>query len=168
MDKFMRWLLLELRNFSPFILAILLILIVRLPFRSDGLGMVIPHVSLIFVYYWTIHKPGLLPLWAVFVLGLLEDLLNGGTVGASSLILVLLASFLPDQRRFFVNRPFVEIWMGFMVISIGTFILFWLFSSFHVGFMLPISASLTQMLVTIAMYPILSWVFGRYERLVLR
>lgn len=168
MNRFLKWLFTELRNFSPFILALLLIFLVRLPFRTDGMGLVIPHVSLIFVYYWTIHKPDLLPLWAVFALGMMEDLLNGGTVGASSLLLVLMASFLPDQRRFFVNRPFAEIWVGFMIVALVSFLFFWIIGSFHAGAALPIGDSFTLMLVTIMVYPLLSWVFGRYEKLVLR
>jgi rod shape-determining protein MreD len=68
------------RNILPFFATLLLILVGMVPLRVAELSPVIPSLVMVAVYYWTVYKPNLMPLWAVFLIGLFYDLLGGGPV----------------------------------------------------------------------------------------
>src|SRR3546814_2837019 len=42
--------------------------------RIAGLSPIVPALALIGVFFWSVHRPDLMPIWAVFVIGLFQDL----------------------------------------------------------------------------------------------
>ena len=60
----------------PFILTVILVLggIARWPFPDPV--SIPPEFGLIAVFYWGVHRPGVLPLVLVFAIGLIQDLLS--------------------------------------------------------------------------------------------
>jgi rod shape-determining protein MreD len=65
----------------PFVLAVLLVVLVNLPVSLTGRLLPAPILALGAVYYWLLVRPDLMPPTAVFVIGLLEDVLSGGPPG---------------------------------------------------------------------------------------
>ena len=110
----------------PFLTGVLFAFFSIVPLNLPGFAVVMPAFALMAVFHWTIYRPDLLPLSAVFVIGLLLDLLNGTPyVGLSSLVFLLARAAVMSQRKFFVNRTFTVVWLGFLVLAIGVFVLSW-------------------------------------------
>lgn len=155
------------RGVGPFVLAALLVLLIRLPVRTDGLGSVMPHVTLAFVYYWNVHNQAAIPVTALFFLGLIEDFASGAPLGMNPMILISVYVVLANQRRFFNNRSFAVGWAGFVIIASAAMAFSWLLESFYRGQPMPVGTLFLSLVVTIAAYPILGGIFGRYQRMVL-
>lgn len=152
------------RGFGPFALAMLLVLLIRLPVQTDGLGWAMPHVTLTFVYYWIVHNQKAIPVLALFLLGLIEDFASGAPLGMNPMILITVYVLLANQRRFFINRSFGVCWAGFAIIASAALAFSWLLESFYRGQPMPVGPLFLSLVVTIAAYPILGGVFGRYQK----
>src|SRR5579863_9753559 len=99
----------------PFLTTVLFAFLSVLPLNLPGFAVVMPAFALMAVFHWTVYRPDLLPLSAVFVTGLLLDLLNGTPyVGLSALVFLLGRTAVIGQRKFFVNRAFTVVWVGFL------------------------------------------------------
>lgn len=152
------------RGIGPFVLAMLLVLLIRLPVQTDGLGWAMPHITLTFVYYWIVHNQRAIPVLALFMLGLVEDFASGAPLGMNPLILIIVYVLLANQRRFFTNRSFAVCWAGFAIIASAAMAFSWLLESFYRGQPMPVGPLFLSLVVTIAAYPILGGIFGRYEK----
>ena len=75
------------RSFVPFLVTLMLAILMALPLRLPALSTIMPAFTLIAVYYWAVHKPHLMPLWAVFLIGLVQDLLSGEPLGVAIIVL---------------------------------------------------------------------------------
>lgn len=149
----------------PFLTTLLLVVISIVPWHVPGLAVVAPAFGLMAVYHWTIYRPDLLPPSAVFVAGLLLDLLNGTPyVGTSALSLLLTRSVLMSQRRFFVNRLFPVLWAGFLLTAAAVVAFEWaLVSALH-GAVLGARPAIFEALLTVAIFPLASYLLARAQR----
>lgn len=157
-----------LRSIAPFVLVFLILLVTRVPFRASDMSMYVPLISLSFAFYFTIHRPRYTPIWSLFLLGLADDFLAGGVIGLTSLILVSVPALLLNQRRFFRNRSFVVTWAGFALVCLGASSVIWLVEAFRIGAPISPFPAIVQLAMTLLAYPILSWIFGTFEKAVLR
>lgn len=157
-----------LQSIAPFVLVFLLLLVTRVPFRASDMSMYVPLISLSFAFYFTIHRPRFTPILSLFLLGLVDDFLAGGVIGLTSLILVSVPALLLNQRRFFRNRSFVVAWAGFALVCLGASAVIWLVEAFRIGAPISPFPAIVQMAMTLLAYPVLSWIFGTFERMVLR
>ncbi|MGY8985696.1 MAG: rod shape-determining protein MreD [Sphingomonadales bacterium] len=157
-----------IKRISPFLLAVFIILLVRIPVGTGVSSHMIPIIGLMYVFYWTINRRRVVPVWSIFLLGLFEDLVAGGPIGVLSILLVVVHSGLDNQRRFFVNRSFIVSWMGFSIICLGISVIYWFLEAFHFGEFLSFLPLIIKVLSTIILYPIFGWVFGKYDRAVIK
>ncbi len=156
------------RNITPFLLALLLIMVSQLPMHLPELGRVSPMLALIAVYHWTVFRPELLPSPAVFVIGLFLDLLSGGPVGVNAVVLLLVYGVVLSQRRFLFGKSFAVVWIGFGVVGLSAaLVTFIVVSLYHLT---PVSPQgfLFQYLITLGLFPLVSWLLLKWQRLVLR
>ena len=109
-----------------------------------------------------------MPAWAVFVLGLLEDILTGAPVGVYTVVLLLVYGIMRDQRRPFLGKPFPVMWFGFVVVAPSAFFAHWLFASLLAGRPIPPETSIVHLLLTVVLYPWLTWLFAAGQRAFLR
>src|SRR5580698_9282591 len=92
----------------PFLTTLLFAFFSVVPLNLPGFAVVMPAFALMAVFHWTVYRPDLLPLSAVFGIGLFLDLLNGTPfVGLSALIFLLARTAVLGQRRLFFERPFL-------------------------------------------------------------
>jgi hypothetical protein len=96
---------------------------------------------------------------------LLLDLLTGTPyVGISALIFLIARTAVMSQRKFFANRPFAIVWLGFLVLAIAVFLLLWaLVSALH-GAFIDLRPFAFQAVLTIACYPAASYLLARAQR----
>jgi rod shape-determining protein MreD len=156
------------RQLTPFALTMALVIVSVLPTHVPGLARVAPMLALMAVYYWAIYRPDLLPAYAVFALGLLQDSLSGTPMGVQAVVFLTVYGVLLTQRRFFAGKSFVIVWLGFAVVAAGAAAETWiLVSAFHVTLMEP-TAVLYQYAVTAGAFPLLAWLLIRWHHAFLR
>lgn len=148
----------------PFLLALFLTMMMQLPI-GDGTGNVpVPHLTLMLVYYWSIHRPELLPVPAVAVIGLFQDLLWGGPPGLNMIVLLVARVILSNQQALFVRQSFGVGWAGFVPVVFLAMGLTWLIVCLYYGMLVSMLPLVGYGLVTLAAYPLLGWLFGRFDR----
>lgn len=152
------------RVMTPLLISICLVVFSVVPFRLPDFSFVVPTLALMAVYYWGLHRADLLPAPAIFVIGLLQDILSGGPLGMNTLIFLAVYGICISQRRFFYGKSFLVVWWGFMVVAAGALILEWaVTSALQERLVSPRSISF-KYLMTIALYPVLAWLFARMQR----
>lgn len=155
------------RNATPFVLSMLLVLGAGLPLYIPGYGAIAPDLVLPAVFYWSIYRPDLLPGAAVFAIGIFQDVLIGAPLGVNTLSLVLVHSIVVSQRRFFRGKSFAVAWWAFTIVAAGAAVLIWLLmSSLHLTIIDPLPG-IFRLVMTVALYPFLTWVFARTQHAVL-
>ena len=153
------------RRLIPAGLSVVLVLVTVVPFPIPGYGAMVPMLALASIFFWAIHRPGLLPPVVVFVIGLVQDILTGALVGSGAVVLLLVYGLIVSQRIVFRNKSFLVVWWGFMMVAFGAGALNWLFASAFAGQLIFPGAALFQVLVTIAIYPLLTSILHRVHRL---
>ena len=151
------------RCVTPFGLTILLVLINVLPLQVPGLSRVMPLFPLMSIYIWTIHHPKLMPAYAVFLVGFLQDTLIGTPIGLHIITYLIVYGIVVWQRRFLAGKPFAVIWVGFSLVAAGATAANWfLVSLFYLTFIQP-EALAYQYFLSLGSFPLLSWFFMRWQ-----
>ncbi len=152
------------RDTVPFAVAVFLSVISALPFQVSGGAMVMPALSLVAFFYWRLVSPGLMPVMAGFVLGLLQDILSGTPVGLHALAYLLVAGVVASRWFGLFRESFKLMWLGFAVIASGLGLTLWIFYSlFNLH---PISPDIyvIRLLITLFAFPPLVWTFSMMRR----
>jgi rod shape-determining protein MreD len=153
----------------PVATTLLAAVISVLPLQIPGYAALTPVFTLMAAYHWTIYRPDLLPISLVFGLGLLLDLLNGSPyLGVSALMLLVARTAVLVERRHVVNRPFTVLWLGFLALAAGTFAFGWAFVSALRGQILGTRPFIFEAVLTVACYPVGSWLLARLHRALVR
>lgn len=152
------------RDLTPFALTFLLLVVNAIPFHIPGFAQVAPLLSLIGIYYWAVYRPDLMPAAAVFLIGILHDFLAGLPVGVSALVFLAVLGAALAQRSFFFGKSFVIVWVGFIFVAAGALTLEWLLLSVISGELIQVRAALYQFGLTIAFFPVLAWMFTRWQQ----
>jgi len=146
------------------ILAIFTVVPVAIP----GYASVTPNFVLMSVYHWSIYRPEHMPYFAVFLIGLLLDLLTtapGSVVGLTPLLLLIVRSTVLGQRRFFAGRSFPVVWWSFALVVAFVDALTWLVDSGLNGTLLEPRSIAFQAVLTVACFPPMTLLFARIQRL---
>ncbi len=154
----------RLRMALPAGLAVLLVLIAAMPLGPPGFGQVMPFLPAIAVFYWSVYRPDLLPRSMVFLIGLLHDSLAGAPLGMSAIILLAISAVGRNQRRFFSDKTMPAVWFGFALLGVLATALAWLLASLLYLGVVPSAHSVVQLCLTVACYPVVSWLFAILQR----
>lgn len=156
------------RKLTPCGLTFLLILVSQIPFHLPGMARIAPLLPLIAVFHWAIQRPDLMPASAVFMTGLLVDLLSGAPVGVNALVLLTVYGVVVTQRRFFLGKTFPVSWLGFVLVGAGASLLSWTLVTAYYVTPMPMDAVAFQYLMSVALYPLPAWLFLRWQQVFLR
>jgi len=135
-----------------------------IPAHLPAFTAVTPAFALMAIYHWTLYRPDLLPFVAVFAAGLLLDMLTAAPLGISSLVLLLAYALALSQREHLLMRRFTVVWVGFLVLSAAAAALQWVVASLFYGMLLDVRAFLFQGVLTVATYPVVSYLLVRVQR----
>jgi rod shape-determining protein MreD len=156
------------RKLTPFALTFVLIVLSVVPTHLPGYARVAPMLAVMAIYHWTLYRPELLPAVALFFLGLLQDSLSGTPLGVNVLVFLTVYGVVLSQRRFFAGKSFLVTWLGFVLVAAGAAAESWiLVSAFHVTLIEP-TAVLYGYAVTAGSFPLLAWIFIRWQQAFLR
>jgi rod shape-determining protein MreD len=156
-----------LRSTTPTLITLVLALLPALPIRLPGDFTIVPALTLMSVYYWTIYRPDLLPLPTIFGVGVLEDVVTGAPLGLTALTLLGCWALVVGQRRIFFGRPFGIVWGGFLLVAGLAATAGWMLSSLLVLRPLPLGQSAAHLAATVLVFPVLVWFFINTHRRVL-
>jgi len=123
-----------------------------------------PTLALMAVYYWGLHRADLLPAPAIFLIGILQDILSGGPLGVNALIFLAVYGICVTQRRFFYGKSFFVVWWGFMMVALGVAVAEWLIACLLGGVLLAPEPALFECAMNISAYPLLGWLFVQVHR----
>lgn len=126
-----------------------------------------PAFALMAIYYWAIVRPEMFPVYAVFLVGLLSDLLSDGPIGLWAFVYVLTYIVVLTQRFLAVNAPFSVFWLGFLMAASLAGFIGWGAASLFYGTILPVKPIVSHIFATVIVFPIFAIVFGRIERRIL-
>jgi len=156
------------RNVLPVFVTLLLVMIAMVPLRVPVLTPVIPSLPLIAVYYWSVYKPNLMPVWAIFLIGLFHDLLTAGPPGVGILSLLLVYALVESLRRLLVGAGFLSIWLVFVPVAAAASLAAWLLTSLVETRLFELEPTVFRYFATIAGYPCLAWVLSQLQRTLVR
>jgi len=156
------------RRLTPFALTLVLVLIAAVPWRVPFLSSVAPAVALACVYYWAVFRPDLLPPVAVFAVGIVGDSIGGGPFGLGACVLLLVYGIVRSQRRFLIGKSFLVLWWAFLLITPAAVAAQWAATSLLARAMVDPLPGAFQVLLTVAAFPLLTWLLVRAQRAFLR
>ncbi len=156
------------RHMMPAVTTLFFALLNVVPLGLPAISDVMPVVTMMAVFYWSVYRPDLLPPAVVFLLGLAHDILTGGPTGLMALILLAIHGVTLTQRQVFLGKPFFIAWLGFAVVSAGGFLLIWILTCILSQQLLLTPAVPFQFLMTVVSFPLAAWVFVRVHRYLVR
>lgn len=148
----------------PIVTTLLATLISIQPVHIPGYAALTPAFTLMAVYHWTIYRPDLLPPFALFLVGVTQDLLAGVSPGVTALVLLLARAVVLPQRRHFVNRPFPFVWTGFTMLTGAAIPFLWTLHCLFDGVLVDFRGTFFRAVLTISVFPIASFLLGRTQR----
>jgi rod shape-determining protein MreD len=134
------------------------------PAHIPGYAALTPAFTFMTVYHWTIYRPDLLPPFALFLVGIIQDLLAGVPPGVTAFVLLLARAVVLRHRRHFVNRPFPFVWAGFMMLTGGVMLFLWTLHCLLDGVLVDFRGTVFRAVLTVSMFPIASFLLGRTQR----
>ena len=156
------------RRATPAAVTFMLTLLGVVPLHVPVYGPVAPLFPLMAVYYWSIHRPDLMPYSVVFLIGLVHDILTGSPIGVHSLLFLTVHAALSSQQRHLAGRSFLVLWCGFVLVAGVTMAMEWLIHSVYYLAIMPVEAAGFRMILTIALYPPVAWGLSTVQRSLLR
>ncbi len=156
------------RRLLPLGSTVLLVLLSLTPTRIPGFSGVGPALAMMGVFYWSIYRPDLLSLLAAFGIGLLHDTVSGTPLGVTAAILVTVQGVTRSQRRFFLGNTFIVVWWGFGLVAMAAIAATWLLVSLAKGQLVDGRAVIFEYLITVSLYPVVSWLLARAQVAFLR
>jgi rod shape-determining protein MreD len=148
----------------PIVTTLLATVISIQPAHIPGYAALTPAFTLMAVYHWTIYRPDLLPPFALFLVGITQDLLAGVSPGVTALVLLLARAVVLHQRRHFVNRPFPFVWTGFTMLTGAAMLFLWTLHCLFDGVLVDFRGTFFRAVLTISVFPIASFLLGRTQR----
>ena len=152
---------------APMLLGFLGVVLLAMPLRLFEGFAPTPILPLAIVFFWSIYAPDFMPPPGVFLIGLSQDLLNGGPIGLWAMVYLVTQYVVLSQRAYFLGREPKVVWIGFGFAAAAAGVMIWLIMSLLAGALLPVWGLIGQLAVTIAIYPAFNAVFGQLHLRVL-
>lgn len=145
---------------TPKITAIIVIFATVVPFHIPGIANFIPLFNIMMVYYWTIYRPSLFPVWFIFLLGLMQDALYGVPLGVHSFLNLVTWMIIVKNRRYFSKESFLEIWLNFCMVSLLIAVLNWIMFCLLESNLLAPTNAILQWLLSAVLYACIHYILN--------
>jgi rod shape-determining protein MreD len=133
-----------------------------------GMPALVPAVVLPQVFFWSVFRPGAMSPPAVFVVGLLLDLLTLAPLGTGVLTLLVVHGLAVSWRRFLARQTFLVAWVAYCGFAAGAAALGYLLTALMSLSLPPVAPMLREAALTAALYPFFAFLLGRLHQLMLR
>lgn len=158
----------RMRGLLPVLSCLLLAIIGVSPMDMPHFGSVGPVLALMAVFYWSIFRADLMTMLGAFLIGLVVDLLSGGPIGLYAVLLLLTHALAVSQRRVFLGSSFLVNWWGYGMVALGSAVIGWVVACLLNWQMHDPRPLLTQLGLSLGLYPLVYWLLSWLERRWLR
>ena len=155
------------RHGLPMATAILATFVDVLPLPDAGPGAIAPHLTLAVVFFWCVHRPELLPPGAIFVTGLIGDVVAALPPGMNAFSLLIVPLLLRRAPRAAMARASSVVWAAFAVTAVTVGLIRWLLGTSFWESPLPFQPFMFETAFTVAIFPLVSWLLSRLQELCL-
>lgn len=152
------------RRGFPAAMTMLVVLVTAAPFRLPGQAELQNAAALACVYFWSVYRPLSMPPPAVFLVGLLADLLDFAPPGVGVISLLVAHGAALRWRRTLTRQGFLGLWLAFVALASALAALQWLLTSLLTLRLLPPMPALFQALLAAGLYPALAVLLARAHR----
>ena len=147
------------------LVTLVLAIVTVIPLDIPDYAAVTPDFLLIAIYHWSLDRPNDLPYSVVFAIALLEDFLTAGPPGLVELTLLIVRWTVLNTRRLFIGRSFPFVWGGFAVTAMIVAFADWILASMLASAMQDLRSVAFRTVLTVAVYPIMTPLFARLQKL---
>ena len=116
------------------------------------------------MFFWSVYRPASMPPPAVFLVGLLADLLDFAPPGVGVISLLIAHGVAARWRRDLIRLGFLLVWLAFVVVASGLASLQWSLTSALTFRVLPVGPALFQAALAAGLYPMLAVLLVRAHR----
>lgn len=148
----------------PTVSTVLLLLLLAAPLGLPAQPEMQLAMLLSCVFFWSLYRPAAMPPAAVFLLGLLADLLGEGPLGVSVLILLIVQAIVLRWRYELARQGFLLTWLVFLPIALGAVATNWVLDCVLTWRVLPPAPVLFEALFAAGIYPAFATLLGRAHR----
>ena len=152
----------------PSVCTAMAMLLTQAPLGMPGQPALLAAVALGCVWFWSVFHPAAMPPPAVFLIGVLQDLLGYLPLGVGVLSLLLAHGIALRWRRFLGQQGFALNWLAFAPVALGAAVLCWVLVGLLRLTLMPPGLALFQAALTAALYPVLAIPLARAHRSILR
>ncbi len=152
------------RKAFPVCTAALILLFLSAPLGLPGQPQLQAATALAAVFFWSVFRPDSMPPPAIFMLGLLLDLLSLAPPGISVVVLLIAHGVAMRARRFLAAQGFLLVWLVFVAVAAGAAALQWALTCLLAFKLFPGGPALLQFGVTAGFYPALATLWTRAHR----
>lgn len=124
----------------------------------------VPPLGLMLLVAWRLLRPGILPVWIGFPLGMFDDLFSGAPFGSAMLLWSVAMISIETLEARFPWRGFLQDWLTSTLVLSAYILTSSLLSGGVIGRPM-IEAMLPQLLLTAVMFPIVSRMVANLDRL---
>ena len=149
------------RRCFPVACTVALMLLSNAPLGVADQAVMLPAVSVASVFFWSLFRPASMPPAAVFLIGLLLDLMGWLPVGDGVITLLLVHGLCLRWRRVLVRQGFLMIWIAFAGFAAASAALIWAIAALLAFRLLPLGPAIFQAVLSAALYPALAILFAR-------
>lgn len=144
----------RLRQLLPLLTVLLAALLDLAPVPDLGPQGHSPDLMLATVFFWSLHRPDLLPVLALFVVALVADLVADSLIGLGPATLLLVREAVVRQQRLLrAASPLVR-WAGFALSAASVAMASWLVASTYAQRWLAAGPVLGDLLLTVLVWPL--------------
>jgi rod shape-determining protein MreD len=148
----------------PTCITVLLMLLSDAPLGFLGQTALLPSVTVASVWFWSLARPNIMRPPAVFLIGILLDLLGYLPLGVGVFTLLAVHGAAVTLRRRLATRGFAVTWSAFTAIAFLAAILTWVLVMLLKVRLLSPEPAVFQACLTIAIYPALAIPFAAAHR----
>lgn len=148
----------------PAVSTAVLLLVAAAPLGLPAQAELQMALALAAVFFWSLFRPASLPPPAVFLLGLLADLLGLQPLGVSVVILLVVHGLAVRRRGVLARQGFLLVWVAFVGVAAGAILAQWLLDAALSLRLLPVGPLLFQFVLTAGLYPVLATLLTRAHR----
>jgi rod shape-determining protein MreD len=149
------------RRCFPVAATVALMLLSNAPFGVLDQPVMLPAVAVASVFFWSLFRPASMPPPAVFLIGLLLDLMGWLPVGDGVVTLLLVHGLCVRWRRVLVRQGFLMIWIAFLGFAAASAALIWAIAALLAFRLLPLGPAMFEAVLSGALYPALAILFAR-------
>ncbi len=149
------------RRGFPTATTILLLLACGAPLGLPGRAELQIGMGLCCVFFWSVFRPGSMPPPAVFLIGLLIDLLGFGPLGVNAVVLLACHGAALRWRRDLARGGFLLTWLVFAVVGAAAAAVGWALVCVLAFRIYPVAPAALQAALCVGLYPAIAVMLGR-------